>query len=131
MSDICECMSVVQDDDAAFGAAVPALGLSNKAIYSSDAIEGEEGPDLAPAAQPASMTQQPLEEHLQQSSLWPEVYKIYGHGNEILSLAADPCKEFLASACRAQVIIPLPNGSLKSCQIARKMQASTDVCKQR
>ena len=83
---------------------MPALGLSNKAIYSSAMSQEEDGPDLAPAAQPATMTQQPLEEHLQQSSLWPEVYKIYGHGNEILSLAADPCEEYLASTCRAQVI---------------------------
>ena len=82
---------------------MPALGLSNKAVYSLAALD-EDGPDLAPAAHPATMTQQPLEEHLQQSSLWPEVYKVYGHGNEILSLAADPCEEYLASTCRAQVV---------------------------
>lgn len=92
-----------QDKDVAFGAAVPALGLSNKAIYSSEAaIEGD-GPDLAPTAQPASMTERPLEEHLQQSSLWPEIYKVYGHGNEVYSLAADPRQEYLASTCKAQV----------------------------
>ena len=81
---------------------MPALGLSNKAIYASEAAIEEDGPDLAPAAQPASMTERPLEEHLQQSSLWPEIYKVYGHGNEVYSLAADPRQEYLASTCKAQ-----------------------------
>ena len=94
---------LVQEDELAFGAAVPALGLSNKAIYLSENDVGEEGPDLAPAAQPAAISERPLEEHLQQSSLWPEVYKVYGHGNEIFSLAGDPSGEFMASACKSQV----------------------------
>lgn len=93
----------MQGDEAAFGAAVPALGLSNKAIYLSDSKNNEEGPDLAPVAQPASISERPLEEHLQQSTLWPEVFKVYGHGNEIFALAAAPEGGFLASACKAQV----------------------------
>lgn len=44
----------------------------------------------------------PLEEHLSQSSLWPEVHKLYGHGNDVFALAACPAGSCLVSACKAQ-----------------------------
>ena len=44
----------------------------------------------------------PLEEHLAQNTLWPEVIKLYGHGNDLYCVAADPLGEFVASACKAQ-----------------------------
>ena len=44
----------------------------------------------------------PLEEHLAQNTLWPEVIKLYGHGNDLYCVAADPRGEFVASACKAQ-----------------------------
>ena len=98
--------AIGQAEERAYGAAVPALGLSNKALYASDSQQQpqQEGPDLAPRAAPAAVSGRPLEEHLQQSTLWPEVYKVYGHGNELFCLAADPRGRFLASACRAQVL---------------------------
>ena len=116
----------------AYGATLPALGLSNKAIYISEDTNGsgdggilqavtaskhlndapepglgggeynEAGPDVAPAALPAAMAGPPLEEHLAGSTLWPELYKLYGHGNEVYSLAAHPSGRLLASSCRAQ-----------------------------
>ena len=89
--------------ERAFGASLPALGLSNKAVYSSDAFINEEGPDVAPRATPGAVKELPLEEFLQQSALWPEIFKAYGHGNNIYCMASDPQGSFLASACKAQV----------------------------
>ena len=37
-----------------------------------------------------------------QNTLWPEIRKLFGHGNDIISLAADPTGFHIASACRAQ-----------------------------
>lgn len=98
---------------AALGALLPALGLSNKAVYEDEAagaedgsgvvptlsLEGrflpgtgaaayEEGPDLAPNAAPGAVAGPPLEEHLAQNTLWPEIHKLYGHGNDAFCLAA-------------------------------------------
>ncbi|KAG1654228.1 hypothetical protein FOA52_004504, partial [Chlamydomonas sp. UWO 241] len=90
----------------AFGAAIPALGLSNKAVFDGgdDGDDGEgasnagvgsgmagghynDGPDFAPCAAPASSEGPPLEEHLSQNTLWPEVHKLYGHGSDVYCLA--------------------------------------------
>jgi elongator complex protein 2 len=104
----------------ALGAAVGALALSNKAVYvepaaaagggdgSGDAAGGAtvgdypEGPDMLPRATPGVVRGPPLEEHLAQNTLWPEVRKLYGHGNDVYCVAASPCGRMLASACRAQ-----------------------------
>lgn len=90
-------------EERALGASIPALGLSNKAVYASDAVADEEGPDIAPRAAPGATRELPLEEFLQQSSLWPEVFKAYGHGNDLFCMAASPAGQFLASACKSQV----------------------------
>ncbi|KAG2449340.1 hypothetical protein HYH02_005495 [Chlamydomonas schloesseri] len=105
-----------------FGAAVAALGLSQKAVYEEEqegaagaAAGGPEGgaggggggdyadgPDFVPCAAPHVVREPPLEEHLAQNTLWPETHKLYGHGNELWAAAASPCGRYLASACKAQ-----------------------------
>ncbi|XP_075684608.1 elongator complex protein 2 isoform X2 [Rhinoderma darwinii] len=61
------------------GATVPALGLSNKAVFH----------------------EPPTEDHLLQNTLWPEVQKLYGHGYEIFSVACNSARTIIASACKA------------------------------
>ncbi|KAG2482428.1 hypothetical protein HYH03_018632 [Edaphochlamys debaryana] len=103
-----------------FGAAVAALGLSNKALYEGEASAAAEaganagggggglggdytdGPDFVPNAAPQVIREPPLEEHLAQNTLWPETQKLYGHGNDVFCAAASPDGRFVASACKAQ-----------------------------
>lgn len=101
------------DDDPDFpeGATVPALGLSNKAIFPGDLVPQiyEEDPLLSNPAfgypevifQPAVLSEPPAEDHLLQNTLWPEVQKLYGHGYEIFCVACNNSKTLIASACKA------------------------------
>ncbi|XP_070565909.1 elongator complex protein 2-like [Ptychodera flava] len=89
------------------GASVPALGLSNKAIFQGDLSTqsekevhpNEQYPELY--FQPLHMTEPPTEEHLLQNTLWPETQKLYGHGYEIYCVATHPAGSLIASACKA------------------------------
>ncbi|KAG0007077.1 Elongator subunit elp2 [Modicella reniformis] len=80
------------------GANLPALGLSNKAVFENDItamVEAQETEEylsqqafVSTGATPTSlietMTQPPFEEHLLQHTLWPEVEKLFGHGYELI-----------------------------------------------
>uniref|UniRef100_A0A8C5KKA9 Elongator complex protein 2 n=1 Tax=Jaculus jaculus TaxID=51337 RepID=A0A8C5KKA9_JACJA len=93
------------------GATVPALGLSNKAVFQGDlAPQPSDEEDLLTstgldyhqvAFQPSLLTEPPTEDHLLQNTLWPEVQKLYGHGYEIFSVTCNNSKTLLASACKA------------------------------
>ncbi|XP_053373737.1 elongator complex protein 2-like [Mercenaria mercenaria] len=92
------------------GASVPALGLSNKAIFSDGATNLTEDLEIKPGDNEqysdnvftqTLLKAPPSEEHLLQNTLWPEVQKLYGHGYEIFALACDPQGKVLASACKA------------------------------
>jgi len=98
--------------DAAVGAAVPALGLSNKAIINeSDKQNLDEERLIQPhpseqfgkaqAFERVSTLSPPLEVDLLQNTLWPETQKLYGHGNEVFCLATSNDGRVLASACKA------------------------------
>nr|XP_008527611.1 PREDICTED: elongator complex protein 2 isoform X3 [Equus przewalskii] len=100
-----------QDGDLPEGATVPALGLSNKAVFQGDiASQPSDGEELLTstgfeyhqvAFQPSILTEPPTEDHLLQNTLWPEVQKLYGHGYEIFCVACSNSKTLLASACKA------------------------------
>nr|CAD7578290.1 unnamed protein product [Timema californicum] len=87
------------------GASVPALGLSNKAVYETQEVllDDRHVKNEYPEAYfvPVEMAEPPTEENLVQNTLWPEVQKLYGHGYELYSLAARPDGRLLASACKA------------------------------
>ncbi|KAK9728923.1 Elongator subunit elp2 [Basidiobolus ranarum] len=93
---------------------LPALGLSNKAVFAGDlGKETETEPeDLlnrqnftaaspAPASVLKTLEHPPFEEFLVQHTLWPEVDKLYGHGYEIMCVGASHDGQYVASACKA------------------------------
>lgn len=76
------------------GANVPALGLTNKAIFDTEVKRNEnclKNEDYNPLT----------EEELMQDTLWPELQKLYGHGYEIFSMSARYDGLLLATACRS------------------------------
>lgn len=75
-------------------AAVPALGLTNKAIED-NYIQGEDENDHLTGDRP------PTEEEIIRQSLWPEREKLYGHGYEIFSMSARHDGKVLATACKS------------------------------
>nr|XP_033785479.1 elongator complex protein 2 isoform X2 [Geotrypetes seraphini] len=93
------------------GATVPALGLSNKAVFQGDLSTqsvDEEYKFSSPSDQysqvyfqPVNLTEPPTEDHLLQNTLWPEVQKLYGHGYEIFCVACNNAGTVVASACKA------------------------------
>ncbi|KAL4222137.1 Elongator subunit elp2 [Mactra antiquata] len=92
------------------GASVPALGLSNKAIFSGENTDLTSDLEIKPGDNEqysdnvftsVSLKVPPSEEHLLQNTLWPEVQKLYGHGYEVFALACDPSGKILASSCKA------------------------------
>ncbi|PIO72509.1 WD domain, G-beta repeat protein [Teladorsagia circumcincta] len=89
-----------------YGARVPALGLSNKAIEDSEVSQVESDGDAhweegAFQAAPVELHTPPTEDCLQQNTLWPEIQKLYGHGYEVYAIAVNPAGTVLATSCKA------------------------------
>ena len=53
-------------------------------------------------ADPVFITRPPFEEELLQSTLWPEIQKLYGHGNYTFCVTSSPSGDLLATAVRAK-----------------------------
>lgn len=114
-----------------YAAYVPELGLSNKAVRASGegapTADGSAATTPAGASMPSDSHDgqharepfgasdaivhdaaalvaawPPTEEELHQSTLFPEIGKLYGHGDELLCVAAHPSGDLLASACKAR-----------------------------
>lgn len=94
-------------------AQLPALGLSNRAAQSPYNL-AEESNDKGPSndwysisklveelAKTEYLEKPPIEEILLQSTLWWETNKLFGHGNELHTLATNSTGSYLASASRA------------------------------
>ncbi|XP_072109539.1 elongator complex protein 2 isoform X2 [Mobula birostris] len=98
------------------GASVPALGLSNKAVFQGEitANASKRDPSALPLSaadqypqayfQPISLTEPPSEDHLLQNTLWAEVQKLYGHGYEVFCVACNSSLTVVASACKASKV---------------------------
>jgi elongator complex protein 2 len=50
---------------------------------------------------PTAINQPPFEQYLIQHTLWPEVNKLYGHGFEMISIAASRDGKLIASGSKA------------------------------
>ncbi|KAM6135431.1 elongator complex protein 2 isoform 2-T2 [Pterocles gutturalis] len=106
-----EKLSSHQSSDLPEGATVPALGLSNKAVFEGDvAVQPSEDEETFNTIsnqypevyfQPLILTEPPPEDHLLQNTLWPEIQKLYGHGYEIFCVACNNSNTIIASACKA------------------------------
>lgn len=94
-------LSAISDLDALhagerpLGAGVPALGLSNKAVFEGTNDTAEDG------EQAQTFTQPPFEENLLGHTLWPEFDKLYGHGYELVAVGASHDGKLVASTCKA------------------------------
>jgi elongator complex protein 2 len=118
------------DGTRAASANVPALGLSNKPVFEKSAGEkttasGQEKnaaeklyEEIHPTGGygdfdinsdreghvPLVLSQTaPYEEHLLQRTLWPETAKLYGHGNELVTVTSSRTGDIIASACSCKV----------------------------
>lgn len=104
------CGVAVEDEDhLPDAAALPALGLSNKATIEVDYDDSDEDPDARETAETKNITFElinelstpPLEDQLQRHTLWPEIEKLYGHGYEISCLDVSSDQMIIATACRS------------------------------
>ena len=91
-----ELESSIPVDKLPLGSCVPALGLTNRAVYENDRCELSQG-----SGDDDHWTGPPTEETLMQSTLWPEIHKLYGHGNELFAVAVNHRKTLLVSACKS------------------------------
>lgn len=101
--------SSLREDTLPDTATIPVLGLSNKAIETSQ--DGDAQPDqqqeVVDADSSAELIQNtrkstpPGEDLLSKHLLWPEIEKLYGHGYEICAVASNTAGTLIATACRA------------------------------
>lgn len=84
-------------------AAIPVLGLSNKAVDEPNGLDDNTDTNQVPSSGMASETDHleapPTEDILARHTLWPEREKLYGHGYEISESASNG--NILATACKA------------------------------
>ncbi|XP_011505528.1 PREDICTED: probable elongator complex protein 2 [Ceratosolen solmsi marchali] len=84
------------------GASVPALGLTNKAILDMEPYNvNAHNKKSENYCKDINYKEPPLEENLVESTLWPELQKLYGHGYEIFSMAARHDGKLLATASKS------------------------------
>ncbi|PIL36810.1 hypothetical protein GSI_00500 [Ganoderma sinense ZZ0214-1] len=77
-------------------AAVPPLGLSNKALTDVSAIA-----EVNATFDSARTRRRPFEGELAAVTLWPEVEKVFGHGYESIAMAVSNNNQYVATACKA------------------------------
>ena len=76
--------------------------LDEHGIMGPDGSSAGDGADWGEEIRFRALTleQPPFEEHLLQSTLWPEIQKLYGHPDDIVCVAASHNGRFVAASCR-------------------------------
>ncbi|CAK8674602.1 unnamed protein product [Clavelina lepadiformis] len=95
---------VEMSSQAPEGATVPALGLSNKAVFSSEEktpLSDRKEQYIENLFVPVKLIQPPPETYLLQNTLWPESRKLYGHVYEIFCLSCNHEATLVASAAKS------------------------------
>ncbi|KAG3026624.1 Elongator complex protein 2 [Phytophthora cactorum] len=82
---------------------LPELSLTNKSAQTeaseSSTVGLERGDGYAKLSNLASL---PVGDRLSRKTLWPEQHKLYGHGNELLSVTSSHTGKLIASACKSR-----------------------------
>ena len=105
---VCQAAQAVDPVERVERAFIPSLGLSNKASAANRAEESEliASGDAATGKTSADKISLPLERDLGVVSLWPEVYKLFGHNTELYCLASNAGEVngdvLVASSCKAR-----------------------------
>ncbi|ETL80230.1 hypothetical protein F441_19939 [Phytophthora nicotianae CJ01A1] len=90
-------------DRAVQHAYLPELSLTNKSAQTeaseTSAVGLESGDGYAKLSDRVSL---PVGDRLARKTLWPEQRKLYGHGNELLSVASSHAGDLIASACKSR-----------------------------
>ncbi|XP_045134458.1 elongator complex protein 2-like [Portunus trituberculatus] len=74
---------------------------NNEYLQDVHQVQNEGKDDVQAYFKPLSLSAPPTEDQLMQNTLWPEISKLYGHGNDIFTVASSSDGSILASACRA------------------------------
>lgn len=105
---LCQIPLPKTDQELPDTAAIPVLGLSNKAMDDDTDETPDAGMSEAPAETSGSLLRDiqepPTEDLLSRHTLWPEYEKLYGHGYEISEAAAPADGSVLATACKASSV---------------------------
>ncbi|KAG7385886.1 Elongator subunit elp2 [Phytophthora pseudosyringae] len=79
---------------------LPELSLTNKSAHAEPStFDGASGDGYAKLSPLVSL---PVGDTLGRKTLWPEQRKLYGHGNEMLSVTSSHAGDLLASACKSR-----------------------------
>lgn len=97
------CCDVGDMDMAPESAVVPALGLSNKAVYGQKEVTNGGRIENSSESKISSvkLSRPPTEEYLLQNTLWPETHKLYHHVYELFCVSSNADGTLVATAAKA------------------------------
>ncbi|OWZ16321.1 Elongator complex protein [Phytophthora megakarya] len=78
---------------------LPELSLTNKSAQTEASTATSDGEGYANLHSSVSL---PVGDTLGRKTLWPEQRKLYGHGNELLSVTSSHAGDLIASACKSR-----------------------------